>query len=69
MKALAHWAIHHQQKLRLQGRTEAEIWGILTGPNGEQRRFRYRRGTRQLAIGDQDVPQVLQLDEYGFEQP
>jgi hypothetical protein len=69
MKPFAHWAIHHQQKIRIAGRNQAEIWGALAGPDGAIRPFRYDQQTLRLAIGQGDDRRVLQLDAYGFEQP
>lgn len=68
MKPLTHWAIHHQQKIRIAGRDRAEIWGALAGPDGAVRLFRYDQQTLRLTIGDDDQRRVLQLDAYGFEQ-
>jgi hypothetical protein len=68
MKPLAHWAIHHQQKLRIAGRNSGEIWGALAGPDGVVQPFRYAQSTLRLTIGEGDDHRVLQLDEYGFEQ-
>lgn len=69
MKPLTHWAIHHQQKIRIAGRDRAEIWGALAGPDGVVRPFRYAQQTMRLVIGDDDQRRFLQLDAYGFEQP
>jgi hypothetical protein len=68
MKPLAHWAIHHQHKLRIAGRNSGEIWGALAGPDGGVQPFRYAQSTLRLTIGEGDDRRVLQLDEYGFEQ-
>jgi hypothetical protein len=68
MKPLTHWAIHHQQKLRIAGRNDGHIWGALAGPDGVVRPFRYARDTLRLTIGEGGDRRVLQLDEYGFEQ-
>lgn len=67
MKPLTHWAIHHQQKLRIAGRNASEIWGALAGPDGAVQPFRYTQDTLRLTIGEGDDRRVLQLDEYGFE--
>jgi hypothetical protein len=69
MKPLAHWAIHHQLKLRLQGRDYSEIWGLLVAADGAVRPFRYERQTKRLAIGEGDARRLWQLDAYGFERP
>jgi hypothetical protein len=69
MKPLTHWAIHHQQRIRIAGRDRAEIWGALAGSDGAVRPFRYSQQTLRLTIGDDDQRRVLQLDAYGFEQP
>lgn len=69
MKPLTHWAIHHQQKLRIAGRSAAEIWGALAGPDGAVQPFRYAQATLRLTIGEGDSRRVLQLDDYGFECP
>lgn len=69
MKPLVHWAIHHQVKLRLQGRDNAEIWGLLVAEDGAVQPFRYGRQTMRLAIGQGDTQRVWQLDAYGFERP
>ncbi len=68
MKPLTHWAIHHQQKIRIAGRDGAEIWGALAGPDGAVRSFRYAQDAMRLTIGEDDDQRVLQLDAYGFEQ-
>jgi len=68
LKPFTHWAIHHQQKIRIAGRDQAEIWGALAGPDGAVRPFRYNQQTLRLTIGDDDQRRVLQLDAYGFEQ-
>ena len=69
MKPLTHWAIHQQQKLRLAGRSDAEIWGQLVAPDGTTRPFRYHRLSRLVYIGIGTNQQVLALDDYGFERP
>ncbi|HSN77845.1 MAG TPA: hypothetical protein VL334_22445 [Anaerolineae bacterium] len=69
MKPFAHWAIQHQQKIRIAGRDRAEIWGALASPDGAVRPFRYAQQTMRLAIGEGEDRRVLQLDAYGFEQP
>lgn len=69
MKPFTHWAIHHQQKIRIAGRDQAEIWGALAGPDGVVRPFRYAQQTMRLTIGEGDNRGILQLDAYGFEQP
>ena len=69
VKPFTHWAIHHQQKIRIAGRDGPQIWGALAGPDGVVRPFRYRQDTMRLAIGDGDERRILQLDAYGFEQP
>ncbi len=68
MKPFTHWAIHHQQKIRIAGRDQVEIWGVLAGPDGAVRPFRYDQQTLRLTIGHDDQRSVLQLDAYGFEQ-
>jgi hypothetical protein len=68
MKPLTHWAIHHQQKIRIAGRDGADIWGALAGPDGSVQPFRYAQDTMRLAIGEGDNPRVFQLDAYGFAQ-
>ncbi len=68
MKPFTHWAIHHQQKIRIAGRAGAEIWGALAGPDGAVRPFRYDQQTMRLTLGEGDSQRVLQLDAYGFEQ-
>ena len=68
MKPFTHWAIHHQQKIRIAGRDRVEVWGALAGPDGAVRPFRYDQQTLRLIIGDDDQRRVLQLDAYGFEQ-
>lgn len=68
MKPLTHWAIHRQQKIRIAGRDDGEIWGALAGPDGAVRPFRYNQQTMRLIIGADDQQRVLQLDAYGFEQ-
>lgn len=69
MKPLTHWAIHHQQKIRIAGRDPIAIWGALAGPDGAVRHFRYDQQTMRLTIGQGDDLRILQLDAYGFEQP
>ena len=69
MKPLTHWAIHHQQKIRIAGRDQSEIWGLLAGADGTLRPFRYAQQTMRLAIDEGNNHRVLQLDTYGFEQP
>ena len=69
MKAFAHWAIHRQQKIRIAGRGAGEIWGLLIGPDGTQRPFRFNQISSRLTLGEGDEQQVLLLDVYGFEQP
>jgi hypothetical protein len=69
VKALAHWAIHRQQKIRLAGRSAGEIWGQLIGPDGAQRPFRFDQRKLRLTLGEAGAQQVLQLDSYGFERP
>ncbi|MFZ2360607.1 MAG: hypothetical protein WA040_14805 [Anaerolineae bacterium] len=69
MKPFTHWAIHHQQKIRIAGRDQAEIWGALAGPDGVVRPFRYAQQTMRLTIGEGDNRGILQLDAYGLEQP
>ncbi|HNS01762.1 MAG TPA: hypothetical protein PKM78_05200 [Anaerolineae bacterium] len=69
MKPLTHWAIHHQQKLRIAGRSTDEIWGALAGPDGAVQPFRYAQTTLLLTIGEGEGRRVLQLDDYGFERP
>jgi hypothetical protein len=69
MKPLAHWAIHHQQKIRIAGRNQSEIWGQLAGSDGTVRPFRYAQNILQLMIDEGDACRVLHLDAYGFEQP
>jgi hypothetical protein len=69
MKPLTHWAIHHQQKIRIAGRDQSEIWGHLASPDGVLRPFRYAQLTMRLTIVEGDNHRVLQLDTYGFEQP
>ncbi len=69
MKPLTHWAIHHQQKLRIAGRDPGEIWGALAGPGGGVQPFRYDLHAMRLIIGEGDDRRILQLDEYGFERP
>jgi hypothetical protein len=69
MKPLTHWAIHHQQKIRIAGRDQSEVWGLLASPDGALRPFRYAQHTMRLAIDAGDDRRVLQLDPYGFEQP
>jgi hypothetical protein len=68
MKPLTHWAIHHQQKIRIAGRDQSEVWGLLASPDGTLRPFRYAQATMRLAIGEGDDLRTLQLDTYGFEQ-
>jgi hypothetical protein len=68
LKPLTHWAIHRQQKIRIAGRDDAEIWGALAGPDGAVRPFRYNQQTMRLTIDAGDQQGVLQLDAYGFEQ-
>jgi hypothetical protein len=68
MKPLTHWAIHHQQKLRIAGHSAVEIWGLLVAIDGSVRPFRYLLEARSLAIGEGEASHVLQLDEYGYEQ-
>ena len=68
MKPLTHWAIHRQQKIRIAGRSDAEIWGALAGPDGAVRPFRYNQQTMRLIIDESDGARVLQLDAYGFEE-
>ena len=68
MKPFTHWAIHRQQKIRIAGRDDAEIWGALAGPDGAVRPFRYNQQTMRLTIDAGDQQSVLQLDAYGFEQ-
>lgn len=69
MKPFTHWAIHHQQKIRIAGRDHAEIWGALAGPDGALRPFRYAQQTMRLVIDEGDDRHIVQLDAYGFEQP
>lgn len=68
MKPLTHWAIHHQQKIRIAGRSADEIWGALAGPDGAVQPFRYALAAMRLTIGEDEKRRVLQLDAYGFEQ-
>jgi len=67
MKPLTHWAIHYQQKMRLRGRNDADLWGELIGPDGNIRPFRYKRQARRLIIDEAGERRYLQLDHYGFE--
>ena len=69
MKPLTHWAIHHQQKLRLAGRSSDEIWGQVVGPDGTARSFRFQLLSQRLIIDTEAGEQVLALDDYGFERP
>jgi hypothetical protein len=69
VKALAHWAIHRQQKIRIAGRSTGEIWGQLIGPDGAQRPFRFDQSSLRLTLGEAGAQHVLQLDSYGFERP
>ncbi len=70
MKPLTHWAIHHQQKIRIAGRDQSEIWGALAGPDGSVRAFRYDAAdTSASPSATTNTHRVLQLDAYGFEQP
>ncbi|MFZ2489556.1 MAG: hypothetical protein WAZ19_15715 [Anaerolineae bacterium] len=68
MKPLTHWAIHHQQKMRIAGRDPAAVWGVLVAANGTTQPFRYELQTQRLALGDSAARRILQLDAYGFEQ-
>lgn len=66
MKPLAHWAIHHQQKIRIIGRDRMHIWGILTAPDGKERPFRYNQVVKFLIVGAKNDQQGIQLDDYGM---
>lgn len=68
LKPLAHWAIHHQQRIRIAGRDRTVVWGALADPDGGVRSFHYDQHTLRLTIGAGDNLRILQLDEYGFEQ-
>jgi hypothetical protein len=68
LKPLTHWAIHRQHKIRIAGRDQVDIWGVLAGPDGAVRPFRYNQQTLRLTIGEGDDRRVLQLDAYGFEE-
>ena len=67
MKPFAHWAIHKQQKIRIAGRSDTEVWGNLVGPDGQSSSFRYAPDSRRLTIGEGPSQRVLVLDDYGFE--
>ena len=66
MKPFAHWAIHHQQKIRIAGRDRMHLWGILVGPDGTERPFRYNQLVKFLIVGTKDDQQGIQLDDYGM---
>ncbi|MEI2688869.1 MAG: hypothetical protein V9H69_03830 [Anaerolineae bacterium] len=68
MKPFTHWAIHHQQKVRIAGRDPIEVWGALVTADGVIRPFRYNQQTMRLTVGEGDDRRALQLDEYGFEE-
>lgn len=67
MKPFTHWAIHHQQKIRIAGRDPVEVWGALVATDGAVRPFRYNQQTMRLTVGEGEERRVLQLDDYGFE--
>lgn len=67
MKPLAHWAIHHQQRIRIAGRRGVEIHGELVGPEGVARHFVYDQPARRLTIDERGEPRTILLDDYGFE--
>jgi hypothetical protein len=67
MKPLVHWAIHHQVKLRMGGRSAAEVWGRLAAPDGSTTPFRYDLDSMLLTIDPDGEPRTIRLDDYGFE--
>jgi hypothetical protein len=67
MKALVHWAIYRQQKIRIAGRSDGQLWGKLIGPDGAQQSFHFDQRTSRLILGEGESQRVLQLDAYGFE--
>lgn len=68
MKPLTHWAIHHQQKMRIAGRDRVAVWGLLVAPNRTMQAFRYEPHTQRLTLGEGETQRIVLLDAYGFEQ-
>lgn len=66
MKPLVFWCRWHDATLRLHGRDDSAVWGELAFPH-ESRPFRFDLESWQLAIGEGDDKEILQLDEMGVE--
>ena len=74
VKPLARWAIQAGCTLRFSRRAADGVEGVATGAQGEQR-FRYDPATSALELAPSEecatpgATRVLQLNEYGWEQP
>ncbi|MFK7802327.1 MAG: hypothetical protein AB8G95_11890 [Anaerolineae bacterium] len=64
MKPLVLWARWHDAKLRLHGRTPAEVWGELDYWK-EERLVPFRFDLKESKLSAED--QVLHLDDAGVE--